>query len=82
MATELRINGFKVVVSPLLAREPKIKCGPIPYAEDVVAAFNVWLGDRFGWVHPCYVMDDTMFVGPDQMAQLKMTIGESSNART
>ena len=59
---EQNLFGFKVVVSPLLKPEPKIKCGPIPYAEDVVSAFNQWLGDRFGWVDSYFVIGRTVYV--------------------
>lgn len=58
MVDTFHIGGIKVVFSQFIKPEPKIKCGPIPYAEDVVENFNQWLGDRFGWIHPIYMIGD------------------------
>lgn len=65
------IAGLRVVVSEHIPPVPVLRCGPIPYAEDVVQYFNQWLVARFGYKNCYMIFGNTVIMPPAVYEQIK-----------
>ena len=70
------ISGMRLVVSPYVPKEPKIKLSQDFKwcSAEFRSQFNQWLLDQFGTKDCAYMFNETIVMSPEMAAQLEISL--------